>query len=591
MLATKCHNTLLYGRYIKLAAVLLATMPMAYALEPQIDPARPSSQPLKLPEPASNHTNDGLKLPTKTEGMNKSLSRKDGILQIHRIRFEGNKVIPVEELLAIARPFLDRPLKAIDLEQLRHELSLHYVRKGYINSGAQIPEQNIQSGELLVQIIEGHLSDIKITDVTGQTSPYRLWGLRDGYIRDRLMPNGTDPLNTVELQEKYTRLLNDRLIERLNGTLLPGLHPGESVLDLKVVRARPYGGYLGVDNYAPPQIGGISGKLGIWADNLTTMGDRIDFNIRPSQGAFSYNTGLELPLSSYGTRFGFRYSNAETSLIEPPENVGDFTNNILSYDAQLSHPVLWDLKNKLTLGANFAVRQNLSLIAGEPFIEGEAKDGWTTATVVRTWQDYLNQSDYFDLAMRSTFSMGIDALGATIPQDNSAGIGSGEFFAWLGQGSARYRVLDNGAYISASGAVQLTPNRLLSLEKMALGGFGTIRGFRQNYLVKDEGFYVSLDLGYPVYGGGSSSRYGVFIVPFTDYGGGGNQDNNYTYLQSVGLGLEGYLKVYESTLSTSLYWAGRLSDNYRGNRGSFGPGKPYDLQDNGINFEVNLSSF
>ena len=515
----------------------------------------------------------------------------------------------------MAKCFLSpRRLTAVDLEQLRHRISLLYVSRGYVNSGALIPEQDVGQGELRVRIVEGRLNEVKVTDITPESEPDWLQAIEEfitpksysarleqrkaDYVRDRLKGDPEQPLNTENLQEDYLKLLNDRMIKRLNGSLLPGMHPGEAVLDLKVTRARPYGGYVGVDNFSPPQIGGVTGRVGFWVDNLASLGERIDFNMSPTGGAFSYNTGIDIPLTASGTRFAFRYNDSSTVLIEPPLDTLNIVNQIVSYDGQLSHPLLWDFKEdfqqKLTLGANFAVRQNQETISGQPTIQGP-----TQVTVVRAWQDYLFQNKVIDAAFRSTFSMGVDVLGATAFTINADGRqDNGQFFAWLGQTSGRYHFregwpkwLDN-SYISLNGAVQLTNDRVLALEKIAIGGFRTVRGYRQNYLVRDQGFYLSLDAGYPLYGGEPGAKYGVYLVPFTDYGGAANQGERRNYIQSVGVGLEGYMNVAQSTLSAAFYWAGRVNliHDYRGVPGSFPQGAEYDMQDNGINFRVNWTS-
>jgi len=571
-----------------LALMLLVAGQAAQALDPRVDPSRPNSQVPQLLRHRGYDTGDRLNFPAKPEFEKDETSGQAGRIVIKRVRFEGNQALSTESLEAVARPYLNRPITASDLEHLRYQLTLLYVNNGYISSGAEIPEQSIESGELRVRLVEGRLTDVKVTDITDQTDEYRLWPLRDEYVQDRLASDEDEPLNTADLQRRYLMLLNDRLVERLNANLLPGLHPGDAVLDVKVTRSRPYGGYLGIDNFTPPQIGGLTGRLGFWVDNLSTFGERIDFNMSPTGGSFSYNTGIDIPLNAIGTRFAFRYTNADTVLIEAPFDTLNIMNNIISYDGQLSHPVYWDLDTKVTLGLNFGVRQNQMLFDNRPFPSPASLDGLTQATVIRNWQDYLYQGEAFDAAFRSTFTVGVNALGATVT--SLPGVGSGEFFAWVGQGVTRYRFESTGAYASLKGAVQATGNNLLAIEKMAIGGFWTVRGYRQNYLVRDQGFYVSLEGGYPIYGGGAGEKYGLYIVPFTDYGGGSDQDQQWTYLQSVGIGLEGNVKLTDAILTGGFYWAGRLTNNYRGDTGSFPYGAPYTAQDNGINFQINLQT-
>src|SRR5258708_25492365 len=95
----------------------------------------------------------------------------------------GNTVLPPEEIAAVAAPYLNRELTAEDLEALRVALTLLYINRGYINSGAILPDQTITEGTVTYQIIEGRLTEI---DVEGNR-----W-FRKGYLRTRL-PLGTAP--------------------------------------------------------------------------------------------------------------------------------------------------------------------------------------------------------------------------------------------------------------------------------------------------------------------------------------------------------------------------------------------------------------
>jgi hypothetical protein len=53
--------------------------------------------------------------------------------------FEGNTVFSDEELNSVASPYLNREITFEELQQLRQELTLYYVERGYVNSGVVIP--------------------------------------------------------------------------------------------------------------------------------------------------------------------------------------------------------------------------------------------------------------------------------------------------------------------------------------------------------------------------------------------------------------------------------------------------------------------
>ena len=53
---------------------------------------------------------------------------------------------------------------------MRSAITKLYTDNGYVNSGAYIPEQEINSGKLTIQILEGGLEDINVTG-TKKTRP------------------------------------------------------------------------------------------------------------------------------------------------------------------------------------------------------------------------------------------------------------------------------------------------------------------------------------------------------------------------------------------------------------------------------------
>jgi len=68
---------------------------------------------------------------------------------------------------------------------------------------------------------------------------------------------------------------------------------------------------------------------------------------------------------------------------------------------------------------------------------------------------------------------------------------------------------------------------LLSLEKLAVGGATTVRGYRENFLVRDNGLVLNLEL--PIRFNNESGY--VLLTPFVDYGvSWDNEDTDTTSL-------------------------------------------------------------
>jgi len=148
-------------------------------------------------------------------------------------------------------------------------------------------------------------------------------------------------------------------------------------------------------------------------------------------------------------------------------------------------------------------------------------------------------------------------------------------------------MLKNGAQLVFRGAVQLSDTALLGLERFSLGGIYSVRGYRENTYVKDNGFYVGLEFRYPLFGGDRFSKHSFNLVPFMDFGGAWNNPNapspennvQKTYLHSVGLGGVWH---YDK-LDAEFYWAHSLTNPP--------PTLEHSVQDNGIHFKVSLNAF
>ena len=68
---------------------------------------------------------------------------------------------------------------------------------------------------------------------------------------------------------------------------------------------------------------------------------------------------------------------------------------------------------------------------------------------------------------------------------------------------------------------QISADPLLSIERFAIGGRDTVRGYRENQLVRDSGVVASAELRIPLWRD-SLRRPLLELVPFMDYGTGWN---------------------------------------------------------------------
>lgn len=535
---------------------------------------RPSARPLPPPVYGSNRSSENFSLPAVPESSENSVNQRT--LFIKQVIITGNSVFPEQDLQSITQPYQQRDVAIAELEELRQKLTHYYIDHGFVNSGAVIPADAYKNGDLLIKIVEGHLDQVQVKG---------LGRLREGYVINRLVDDPDKPFNLQTLQDNYQLLLSDPLISRMNGRILPGTSPGHSLLDVDVTRAKPYQFSLFGNNQRPPSIGAEAFGLTGQVRNLTGWGDNLDFTYIHSEGSDRYAGGFSLPITDWGSQAFFHFDEGDAMILEQPINQANIQSKVHSLEGGISQPLINTLRQRLNLGALLAVRENETSSGGIPFSFGPGdRPGHNQATVVRLFQDYTQRWDNHALAFRSTFSVGINALGATPerPALNSflSQNQDSEFFAWLGQTQYAWRLFDNGSQLVLRGNAQFSNEPLLPLERIAVGGLNTVRGYRENQLVRDQGYNFSTEFHLPIIGGNdANARHRLTLIPFMDYGEAWNHNERANALYSVGAGFDWQFKP----ISVEFYYGHALNKTAQQQNG--------DLQDDGIHFKARWDVF
>lgn len=491
-------------------------------------------------------------------------------IEVAGFRFEGNTVVSTEELHAIAATYAGRRLDAVSLEELRTRITRLYIDRGYISSGAvlTLPEADgSYPGNIVpVRIVEGQVDAISIRGEDG---------LRPAYVTKRLVHDG-EVLDIHVLQERFRLLLTDPLFARINGRIIPGDVPGKAVLDVDIVRASPYSLGVFANNHRPPSIG--SDAIGVtgWLRNLTGGGDVLDMTLQRSRGSDPVHLGWSVPLGASGFRLRMGYDRGTSSVIEEPLRAIDIDSRTTGSEIGIGRAFVDTLQRRIEVGLTYAERENRTTLLGQPFsfTPGEP-DGVSRVKAWRFWQDWTERWEKQALAVRSTFAFGsnnIAPVGSPVPVANP------HYLTWIGQIQFVRNVLDNGAQILLRGTTQQTRDRLLPLERFAIGGVATVRGYRENSVVRDRGYAASVELRYPILPGDGDRR-SLHAIAFADAGSGGNKDEVRQRLSSVGAGIS----WRQSGFSADVFVAHKMNRLPVRTSG--------DLQDRGIHLQIGYTFF
>ncbi|EKQ69498.1 hemolysin activation/secretion protein [Leptolyngbyaceae cyanobacterium JSC-12] len=524
---------------------------------PEITPTPLPPSPLQIPPSSTPPAPESIPMPAAT-------------VYVDRVLVQGSKIFSEEELASVVRPFEKRHLTFEQLLEIRSAITKLYSDRGYITSGAFLPPQDdLATGTIKIQVVEGELERLEIRG---------LQRLRDRYVRRRLERAAKTPLNLREIESALQLLQINPLLSSVRAELRAGTAPGRSVLVVNLQEAKAFRAAALLENRDPPSVGSVRGSLIVGHDNLLGLGDRFSAELGLTSGITELELAYAIPLNSRDGTWNVRYERTRSQIVEEPFSILDINSNSETVSFGFRQPLMRTSTHEFALGLLMDFRRSQSFLFNDlPFsFSPGSEQGEAKVRVLRFTQDWINRGSNRVLAARSQLSFGLPILGAT---QNEAGI-DGIFFSWVGQ-FQWVQAINQDITAIARIAAQLTPDSLLPLEQFSLGGIDTVRGFRQNYRVADNGIVGNLEIRFPIL----QQEDGIGIVqlaPFIDVGkvwNNADEIRSPQLLASTGLGLRWQIG---NTLLARLDWGIPLvSYDRQGNT----------LQDSGVVFSIRLQFF
>jgi hemolysin activation/secretion protein len=274
----------------------------------------------------------------------------------------------------------------------------------------------------------------------------------------------------------------------------------------------------------------------------------------------------------------FSYGTSNNNTIEPPFNLLELKSKSNYYEVSLQHLIIRTPTQELDVGLVLSHRETQAqLLDNIPFPSAGADlNGKTKLSAVRFVQNYTHRNEREVFAARSQFSMGVNALGATINSSDSL---DSRFLSWRGQGQY-VKLLAPDAILLVRGDIQVANREILPLEQFGLGGVDSVRGYRQDALLADNGVFVSTEARLPIARFAKDSS--LQVTPFIDFGAVWNNSSEKLARQtllSTGLGLN---YQFNDRLTAKVEWGIPLI-SIEGNKRTW--------QENGIYFSVVYNLF
>ncbi|WP_019503622.1 ShlB/FhaC/HecB family hemolysin secretion/activation protein [Pleurocapsa sp. PCC 7319] len=463
---------------------------------------------------------------------------------VKKFEIVDSTVFTPEELAVVLKPYTLRRLSFTEILAAQQAIDRLYVQNGYITSGTFLPPQKLENGIITIEVVEGTLEEINISGLNR---------LNSGYVRSRLEIATNAPLNRDKLLNALQLLQLDPLIENLAAELTAGTRQGSSILELNLQEADPFDLTLSFDNFRAPSVGTDRRSIQLTHRNLLGLGDRFSIGYLNTDGSNSLNDlNYTVPFNPYNGTLNFRFSLTDSQIITSPFDQFDIESENTNYEFTYRQPILQKPTQDLALGLTFARNNSLITLGGEPeqLSRGAEVDGETKISALRFFQEYTRRDANQVFALLSQFSLGIDVFDATINNNEEP---DSKFFAWRGQ--AQYlRLLNPTFTLLLRSDLQIANKALVPTEQFSLGGGLSVRGYRQDALLGDNGWFNSAEIRATILRLPQWETT-MQLTPFVDFGKVWNSDDlddlplDTNTLFSVGVGLR---------LQVSDYFAARL---------------------------------
>lgn len=533
----------------------------AQAIPPPQDLIPPSTLPSPQPTLPTPAPTDLLPAPTPTPPAETPVV--PGTIVVNRFEVVGSTVFSPAELANVTAPFTGRPLSFAELLQVRSAITQLYVDRGYITSGALIPPQTLEAGVVQIQVVEGRLAAIQVTGAQR---------LQPAYVRSRLALAAGPPLNRQKLLEALQLLQLNPLISRISAELVAGAQPGTNILEVRVTEAPSFHTEVGLDNGRSPGVGSVRRRVQVGEANLLGLGDSLQVGYTNTDGSNSVEGSYTLPLNPRNGTLSFNFNVASSRIVESPFDVLDIEADSRSFDLSLRQPMLQSPGREFALGMTVSRQESETTLLGLPYPLSPGADlqGQTRLTALRFFQEWTQRDARSVFALRSQFSIGLgsDTINPAPPDSR--------FLSWRLQ-AQWVRLLAPDTLLLLRSDLQLADRALLPVEQFSLGGLSSVRGYRQDLLLTDNGIFGSLELRVPVLR--VPQWQGLLqVVPFFDVGSGWNSSGNPNpaphTLATLGLGLRWQMG---DRLTATLDWGIPLIDVDSEER---------SLQEKGVYFSV-----
>ncbi|UTO29360.1 ShlB/FhaC/HecB family hemolysin secretion/activation protein [Bartonella harrusi] len=426
------------------------------------------------------------------ESTSDNASRSKTCFMIKNIALMGARLISYRDLHGSISRWEGHCLGIDDINKVLKAVTMLYVKRGYIAVRAYLPEQDLRGGHLKIVVVEGRVEDITL----------------DGHKVERkdrgeiatAFPNLIGHPTNLRAIEQGLDQINRLFSRQATLNLEAGKVSGDSILDLHIVKQKPWSFTVSSDNLGAQATGLYQTRLSLSFDDLLASNDQWSFSYQRSMdGGVYYFTDArpnsDTVTGSFSIPYGYWTAGFDGTWSQYHSSVKGIFSDILTSGKSLSltpwisRVIARDQEGKTWLTGRLTWKY------ADNFILGSRIDVSSRKLAIATFAfDHMRQWLGGELNVHLGFHKGLAILDAydDKEQENvSLNAPKGQFRKWsfslsyvrpfsLHSYHFRYNSLFSG---------QWSPDSLFGSEQISLGGNSSIRGVREAVYYGNNGVF------------------------------------------------------------------------------------------------------
>ena len=429
---------------------------------------------------------------------------------VNEYRVEGNTVLSETEIDRAVYGFLGPDRTLGDIQHARDALEHAYTNRGYATVSAEIPQQRVADGVVVIHVTERPVERLRVTAAHF---------FAPGVIR-RAAPSlreGTVP-NMRQVQRDIFRLNQwpDRTVTPI---LRAGRRPDTVDVDLQVEDKLPLHASLELNNQRSVDTTPLRLSGNVTYDNLWQRGDSatVGFSVAPERTAdaavISTSYLFRIPDSTLSLLVSYLHSNSDVSTVGTTDVIGK--GDVAGFRFLFPLPPETGFVQSLSAGVDYKKFGETIALGGE---QSAAPVTYYPATVAysATWATRRSETD-----LGSSIEWTFSGLGSNTNAFDFRRYDAQAGFIVARADVARTQTIPYGFQLYAHAMAQVSPNPVIDNEQFTLGGLYSVRGYLESETLGDEGAAIQTELRSPNLAPAWSTRTldQLRLLAFFDVGG------------------------------------------------------------------------